>query len=60
MSEIKLMEKVEKEYQYRETIQLTVVRKESLIRHEDLIRREKVLKDIQGKQEWDDHNRSKV
>jgi len=45
------MEKVEKEYQYRGTVQLTV---------EDMIRREGVLKDIQGKQEWNDHTRAKV
>ena len=54
------MDKVENEYEYRGTVQLTVVGKDSLIRHEDLIRREKMLKDIQGKQEWDDHTRTKV
>ena len=59
MIKIKVMEKVEEEYRYR-SVQLTVVRKESLFRHEDLIREDRVLMDIQGKQEWDDHNRTKI
>ena len=54
------MEKVEKEYQYRGTVKLTVVRMESLNQHEDRIRREVVLEGIRGKQERDDHTRTKV
>ena len=42
------------------SVQLTVVRKESLFRHEDLIREDRGLMDIQGKQVWDDHNRTKI
>ena len=43
------MEKVEKEYQYRGTVQLPVVRKESLICHEDLIRRKRSVEGHSGK-----------
>ena len=48
-----------KQYKYW-TVQVTVVHKESLIRHVDRIREERVLKHIQGKQEWNDHTRRKV
>ena len=54
------MEKVDKEYQYRGTDRLTVVRMESLKHHVDRIRREMVMESIRGKQEWDDHTRTKV
>ena len=54
------MEKEEKKYKYRGTYQLMVILKESLIRHEDMVQRERVLNDIKGKQEWDDHNRTNV
>ena len=54
------MEKVDKEYQYRGTDRLTVVRMESLKHHADRIRREMVMESIRGKQEWDDHTRTKV
>ena len=54
------MEKVDKEYQYRGTDRLTVVRMESLKHQADRIRREMVMESIRGKQEWDDHTRTKV
>ena len=54
------MEKVEKECPYRGIVQLTVVRMESWNHHEDRTRREMVLEGIRGKQERDDHTRTKV
>ena len=51
------MEKVEKEYKHQ-NVKLTLISKESFIRHGDRIRKERVVKDIQGKQEWDDYNRT--
>ena len=49
MSYIKRIEKVDKGYQYRGSVRLTVVRMESLNHHEDRIRREMILEDIRGK-----------
>ena len=54
------MEKVEKEYRYQGTDRSTVGRMESLKHHEDRIRREMVMEIIRGKQELDDHTRTKV
>ena len=54
------MEKVEKEYQYLGTDRLTVVRIESLKHHKDRIRRRMVMENIRGKQERDNHTRTKV
>ena len=50
---------MKKEYQYRGTVRLTVVRIESLNPHKDRIRREIVLEGIRGKQERVDHTRTK-
>ena len=45
------VEKGEKEYKYRGTFQVMMVRKESLMCHEGLIRKERVIKEIQGRKE---------